>query len=96
MPTGDPYPHVGYRKVSNTGAESPESSGLSRRSSVFSDLFTVLRKNTLATRRKASIYHAPPVSSKDLELGGASSVISDDLPPSPNEKYVEKYLKRPS
>uniref|UniRef100_A0AC34FQH2 Uncharacterized protein n=1 Tax=Panagrolaimus sp. ES5 TaxID=591445 RepID=A0AC34FQH2_9BILA len=85
MPTGDPFSGVGYHKVSSNN----DSADMSRRSSVFSDLFTVLRKNTVAGRRKASVYHAPQPHHNDVELGGRGSVISSDLPLSPNAKQHE-------
>jgi hypothetical protein len=66
----DPYPQYGYHKVSSGTVGYPDSheSQYSRRSSVFSDLFTLFRKNTapnLLLSRRPSLYHAAPI--RDVE-----------------------------
>uniref|UniRef100_A0A914CHV6 TMC domain-containing protein n=1 Tax=Acrobeloides nanus TaxID=290746 RepID=A0A914CHV6_9BILA len=77
----DPYPQYGYHKVSSGTVGYPDShdSQYSRRSSVFSDLFTLFRKNTapnILLSRRPSLYHAAPI--RDTEKRSALALKEDE------------------
>lgn len=85
---GDPYPQYDYQKVPSISGGYPDSqdSQFSRRSSVFTDLFSLLRKNTTTTMaigsalggRKPSLYHAPPAG-RDREIEKGNAELSEKV-----------------